>query len=51
MQSCDKCSFLLQIMVHSHGIRQTVDGKMDVIKVDESRMVKFDEADRECQQR
>ncbi len=35
-------------MLHLHGIRQTVDGKPDVIYVDESRTVKFEEASREC---
>ncbi len=35
-------------MLHSQGIRQTVDGKLDAISVDKSRTVKFDEAGREC---
>ncbi len=37
-------------MLHSHGIKQTVDGKLDVILVDESWTVKFDEAGRKCRQ-
>ncbi len=31
-------------MLHSRRIRQTVDGKPDVIYVDESRTVKFEES-------
>ncbi len=27
----------VHLMLHSHGIRQTVDGKVDVIQVDDSR--------------
>ncbi len=32
------------LMLHSHGIKQTVHGKPDVMEVDESRTVKFDKA-------
>ncbi len=37
-------------MLHSHGIRQKEDNTLDVIYVDESRMVKFVKAGRQCWQ-
>ncbi len=41
----------LWVMLHSHEFRQTIDGKPDATEVDESRVVKSDEAGRECCQR
>lgn len=37
-------------MLHSHGFRQTVDGKPDIILVDESQTVKLGEAGKEYRQ-
>ncbi len=45
---CSHCRILciLALMLHSHGIRQMVDGKLDDILVNENRTVKCDEAPR-----
>lgn len=37
----------VRVMLHSHGFRETVDGKLDIISVDEIRMVKIAEAGKE----